>query len=216
MEAVNDIVEDLKSQTNYNGTKGKIQEEDVLIPIDYDELMENVEEANRIVPENVQSGVVAGFSVDEQEAAKQEENDIEVTWTVSECGEFHILGELYENIPTVEEAVAIWKQIPPERMCAIPTISIHVHRVGEESYMDDEVDLFSGKRIDLEILDYVPSIKNEPKAMDAIAELIAKFPGVEIEGVMSEEMEAMVWEKQMPDLTPAERLAVGIDRLAYD
>ena len=42
------------------------------------------------------------------------------------------------------------------------------------------------------------------------------FPGVEIEGVMSEEMEAMVWEKQMPDLTPAERLAVGIDRLAYD
>lgn len=219
------IVEDRKQILEHNGicgiekddwAKEKIQEEDVLMPIDYDEFMEKVEETNRIVQENVQSGVVAELSADEQEAAKQEENDIEVTWTVSECGEFHILGELYENIPTVEEAVAIWKQIPPERMCAIPTISIHVHRVGEESYMDDEVDLFSGKRIDLEILDYVPSIKNEPKAMDAIAELIAKFPGVEIEGVMSEEMEAMVWEKRMPNLTPAEQLAVGIDRLAYD
>lgn len=112
------------------------------------------------------------------------------------------MGEFYENIPTVEEAIAIWKQIPPERMHGIPAIGINVHRPGEESYMDDEVDLLSGNRIDLEILEHIPSITCEPKAMEVIAELVAKLPEMEIDGVMSEDMEAMVWEKRMPDLEP--------------
>jgi len=53
-----------------------------------------------------------------------EQAEPEVTLTVAECGEFHSLGEFYENIPTVEEAVAIWKQIPPERMNGIPAINV--------------------------------------------------------------------------------------------
>lgn len=32
---------------------------------------------------------------------------------------------------------------------------------------------------------------------------------------MSEDMEAKVWEKRMPDLTPAEQLAVEIDRFSH-
>lgn len=344
-EALHDILEDLKSQPDYNGAKGNIQREDELIPIDYNGLIEKAEEANRIIPENTPSSVVADFKaktnelfhdisemnpaeieetikchvqakideydidavivdvavvgsrcrgleqeesdldvvvelstnereddlfnafnedglhigsvkVDinpiasqrtgtletylpqveaylisvrearEQEAAQKiqqtsghnvqrSEKEIEVTLTVAECGEFHNLGEFYENIPTVEEAIAIWKQIPPERMNGIPAIGIHVHRPGEESYMDDEIDLFSGKRIDLEILDHIPSIKNEPKAMEVVTELVAKLPDMEIDGVMSEEMEERVWKMRMPDLTPAEQLAVTFDRLSY-
>lgn len=348
-EALDDIVEDLKSQPDYNGAKGNIQRDDKLIPIDYEELMEKVEESNHIVPENTQSSVVAEFKaktdelfhdiselnpaeieetikchvqakLDEygmdativdvavagsrcrgleqessdldvvvelsgneredvlfdvfnedglhsgdvkvdinpitaqrtgtletylpqveeylagvrearqQEAAQQiqqtsghdvqkselKENEVEVTLTVAECSEFHNLGEFYENIPTVEEAAAIWRQIPPERINGIPAIGIHVHRPGEESYMDDEIDLLSGRGIDLEILEHIPSIKNEPKAMVVVTELVAKFPDMEIDGVMSEEMEAKVWEMRMPDLTPAEQLAVAFDRLSYD
>ena len=147
---------------------------------------------------------------------QRSEKEIEVTLTVAECGEFHNLGEFYENIPTVEEAIAIWKQIPPERMNGIPAIGIHIHRVGEENYVDDEIDILSGKRIDLEILKYIPSIKNEPKVMEMVTELIAKLPNMEIDGVMSEEMEAKVWEMRMPDLTLAEQLAVIFDRLSYD
>ena len=86
--------------------------------------------------------------------------------------------------------------------------------------MDDEIDLLYGSRIDLEILEHCPGITSEPKAMEAIAELVAKalplMPEMEIDGNMSEEMEAKVWEKRMPDLTPAEQLAVEIDRFAYD
>ena len=147
---------------------------------------------------------------------EMKKEEVEVTLMVSECGEFHNLGEFYENIPTVEEAIAIWKQIPPERMHGIPAIGINVHRPGEENYMDDEVDILSGNRIDLEILEHIPSITSEPKAMEVIAELVAKLPEMEIDGVMSEDMEAKVWEKRMPDLTPAEQLAVEIDRFSHD
>ena len=341
-EALTDIVDDLKAAPDHNGTKGSIKEKDELIPIDYEGLMEKVEEANEVVPKNQESSIITDFraktnevfhdisemnpaeieetikchvqakideydidatiidavvvgsrcrglekdssdldvvvelstnereddlfnafnedglhigevKVDinpitaqrtgtletylpqaekylesirqerEQELTQQmqtqgemEKEEVEVTLMVSECGEFHNLGEFYENIPTVEEAIAIWKQIPPERMHGIPAIGINVHRPGEEIYMDDEVDLLSGNRIDLEILEHIPSITCEPKAMEVIAELVAKLPEMEIDGVMSEDMEAMVCEKRMPDLGPAEQLAVEIDRFSYD
>ena len=341
-EALTDIIDDLKSAPDHNGAKGSIKEKDELIPIDYDGLMEKVEEANEVVPKNQESSIIADFraktnemfhdisemnpaeieetikchvqakideydidatiidavvvgsrcrglekdssdldvvvelstnereddlfnafnedglhigevKVDinpitaqrtgtletylpqaekylesirqerEQELTQQmhtqgemKKEEVEVTLMVSECGEFHNLGEFYENIPTVEEAIAIWKQIPPERMHGIHAIGINVHRPGEESYMDDEVDLLSGNRIDLEILEHIPSITCEPKAMEVIAELVAKLPEMDIDGVMSEDMEAMVWEKRMPDLEPAEQLAVEIDRFSHD
>ncbi|NBI93117.1 DUF4316 domain-containing protein [Lachnospiraceae bacterium] len=145
----------------------------------------------------------------------QEQAETEVTLTVAECGEFHNLGEFYENIPTVEEAVAIWKQIPPERMNGIPAIGIHIHTPGTEAFEDVGIDILSGKRIDLDILEYIPDIKGNPQAMEMITELVAKLPEMEIDGNMSEEMEARVWEMRMPDLTPAEQLAVEIDRFIY-
>ena len=329
-EALHDILEDLKSQPDYNGAKGNIQREDELIPMDYDGLMEKAEEANRIIPESTPSSVVADFKAKTGELfhdisemnpeeieetvkchvqAKIEEYDInativdvavtgsrcrglehegsdldvvvelstaereddlfnafnedglhigevkvdinpitaqrsgtlesylpqveeylegvrqvreqekesaEVTLTVSECGEFHNLGECYENIPTVDEAIAIWKQIPSERMNGIPAIGINIRGRGAEPFEDYEIDVLSGKRIDLGVLDYVPDIKNNPQAMEVITELVAKLPDMEIDGVMSEEMEARVWELRMPDLPQEEQLAVELDRLSYD
>ena len=44
--------------------------------------------------------------------------------------------------------------------------------------------------------------------MEVITELVAKLPDMEIDGVMSEEMEARVWELRMPDLPQEEQLAV--------
>ena len=329
-EALHDILEDLKSQPDYNGAKGNIQREDELIPMDYDGLMEKAEEANRIIPESTPSSVVADFraktgelfhdisemnpeeieetvkchvqakieeydinativdvavtgsrcrglehegsdldvvvelstaereddlfnafnedglhigevkvdinpitaqrtgtlesylpQVEEylegvRQVREQEKESAEVTLTVSECGEFHNLGECYENIPTVDEAIAIWKQIPSERMNGIPAIGINILGRGAEPYEDYEIDVLSGKRIDLGVLDYVPDIKNNPQAMEVITELVAKLPDMEIDGVMSEEMEARVWELRMPDLPQEEQLAVELDRLSYD
>ena len=329
-EALHDILEDLKSQPDYNGAKGNIQREDELIPMDYDGLMEKAEEANRIIPESTPSSVVADFKaktgelfhdisemnpeeieetvkchvqakIDEynidativdvavtgsrcrglehessdldvvvelstaereddlfnafnesglhigevkvdinpitaqrtgtletylpqveeylegvRQAREQEKEKAEVTLTVSECGEFHNLGECYENIPTVDEAISIWKQIPSERMNGIPAIGINIRGRGAEPFEDYEIDVLSGKRIDLGVLDYVLDIKNNPQAMEVITELVAKLPDMEIDGMMSEEMEARVWELRMPDLPQEEQLAVELDRLCYD
>ncbi len=152
----------------------------------------------------------------EQAEPEAMQEEPEVTLTVAECGEFHNLGEFYENIPTVDEAVAIWKQIPPERMNGIPAIGVNIHTPGTETFEDVGIDILTGNRIDLDILEYIPDIKGNPQAMEVIAELVAKLPEMEIDGRMSEEFEAKVWEKRMPDLTPAERLAVEIDRFIYD
>ena len=51
--------------------------------------------------------------------------------------------------------------------------------------------------------------------MEMITEFVAKLPEMEIDSNMGEEMEAKVWEKRMPDLMPAEQLAMEIDRFIY-
>ena len=125
-----------------------------------------------------------------------------VTLTVAECGEFHSLGEFHENIAGVEEAIAVWKSIPPERMNGIPSIGINIHIEGTERYEDVEMDILSGKVIDLEVLDYVPDITDDPKAIEIIAELIDKLPDIEVRGSLEK------WQAAI--------LASQIDQLSYD
>lgn len=69
----------------------------------------------------------------------------------------------------------MWKSIPPERMNGIPSIGINIHTEGTERYEDVEMDILSGKVIDLEVLDYVPDITDDPKAIEVIAELLDKL-----------------------------------------
>lgn len=125
-----------------------------------------------------------------------------VTLTVAECGEFHSLGEFHENIASVEEAIAVWKSIPPERMNGIPSIGINIHTEGTEHYEDVEMDILSGKVIDLEVLDYVPDITDDPKAIEIIAELIDKLPDIEVRGSLEK------WQAAI--------LATEIDQFSYD
>lgn len=105
-----------------------------------------------------------------------------VTLTVAECGEFHDLGEYHEDITGVGEAVAIFNRIPPERMNGIPSIGINIHTEGTERYEDTQMDIVSGRTVDLEVLDYVPDITDNPKALEVIAELIGRFPDIEVRG----------------------------------
>lgn len=125
-----------------------------------------------------------------------------VTLTVAECGEFHSLGEFHENIASVEEAITVWKSIPPERMNGIPSIGINIHTEGTERYEDVEMDILSGKVIDLEVLDYVPDITDDPKAIEVMAELIDKLPDIEVRGSLEK------WQAAI--------LASQIDQFSYD
>lgn len=144
--------------------------------------------------------------------------ETEVTLTVLECSGFHNLGEVYSNIPTVDEAVSLWKQLSSEHRNSTHAIGIHIHTLDAEAIDDVELDILSGNKIHLTVLEDNPVIKNNPQVMEVVMELIAKLPEIEIDGNMSEIMEAAIWKMRMPGLTPAEQLAVELDRFAcqYD
>lgn len=125
-----------------------------------------------------------------------------VTLTVAECGEFHSLGEFHENITSVEEAIAVRKSIPPERMNGIPSIGINIHTEETERYEDVEMDILSGKVIDLEVLDYVPDITDDSKAIEVVAELFDKLPDIEVHGSLKK------WQAAI--------LATEIDQFSYN
>ncbi len=148
------------------------------------------------------------FQMDEPEQEKNAVAETEkvpektITWTVAECGEFHELGELHENVETVEQAIDLYNKIPPERMHGIPSIGIRMHTEGTEEYEDVQMDLFSGGVADLEMLEYVPDITDDPKAVAMIQELIDKLPDIEVRGSLEK------WQ--------AGFLAAEIDQLSYD
>ena len=141
----------------------------------------------------------------EKETVKEQETEEKktvVTLTVAECGEFHNMGEYHEGIASVDEALAIFHQIPPERMNGIPSIGINVHTEGTESYQDTTIDIVSGKVADLEVLDYVPDITDDPKAIEMITELIDKLPDIEVRGSLEK------WQASI--------LATQVDQFSYD
>ncbi len=48
--------------------------------------------------------------------------------------------------------------------------------------MDEQIDLVSGRTIDVSILEYIPSMRKEPLVMERVAELIHQLPNYEIIG----------------------------------
>lgn len=132
---------------------------------------------------------IGGDKVAETKISKVNENKKStknvVTFTVAECGEFHNLGEYHEDIPTAKETIELFRKIPPERMHGIPSIGVRVTDVNN-SELPIEIDVFSGNRFDLDVLKYVPEIKENADAQQGIAELMHAFPDAEIIGDVPE------------------------------
>lgn len=66
-EALQDIIDDLKQNPDTNGAKGKITEDAELIPMDFDEVVMEAEEANRIGSAVYDSKVVMEFKAKTEE-----------------------------------------------------------------------------------------------------------------------------------------------------
>ena len=132
-----------------------------------------------------------------------EPETVHITFTVAECGEFHNMGEYHECIETIEEAMKLYNAIDPSRMHGIPSIGVNMHIEGTEEWEDEHADIVSGKRIDVDFLNYTPELRDTPKVQDAIKKLIAAYP-----------------EKDVIDMETKEhkiqRLAAELDQLSYD
>ena len=132
-----------------------------------------------------------------------EPETVHITFTVAECGEFHNMGEYHEGIETIEEAMKLYNAIDPSRMHGIPSIGVNMHIEGTEEWEDEQADIVSGKRIDVDFLNYTPELRDTPKVQDAIKMLIAAYP-----------------EKDLIDMETKEQkiqtLAAELDQLSYD
>ena len=137
----------------------------------------------------------------------------QVRLTVAECSEFHNLGELHEGITTVEEAIALWEDIPAERMHGIKSIGVECVDSSGETL---DVDIVMGNKIDLITLTYVPEIYENDKALDMIAQLIDHYPKMEIIGDIPPKLEERLESLYEQSLTPADRLADEIDNFMHD
>ena len=111
-EALTDIINDLKAAPDHNGAKGNIKNDDELIPIDYDGLMEKVEEANEVVPKNQASSIITDFRAKTNEVFHDisEMNSAEIEETIK-C---HVQAKIDEydiysyrnNNPNMTESVS--------------------------------------------------------------------------------------------------------------
>lgn len=132
-----------------------------------------------------------------------EPETVHITFTVAECGEFHNMGEYHECIETIEEAMKLYNAIDPSRMHGIPSIGVNMHIEGTEEWEDEQADIVSGKRIDVDFLNYTPELRDTPKVQDAIKKLIAAYPEKDVIDMETKEQKIQT-------------LAAELDQLSYD
>ena len=116
----------------------------------------------------------------------------EITFTVAECGEFHSLGRYRDDILNAEEAIAVWKEYQKGSLNGIPSIGIQIHKPGQPEMEDTQVDLVSGKTMDLDMLRYYPEINAEEAAIKKIRELVENLHDVKIVGKIQENVLAKI------------------------
>lgn len=107
-------------------------------------------------------------------------DNVEISFNVYECSEFHTFGKAYTNIENVEKAVMVFSSI--EDKSSVPGISINIHNKDYEEFMDVEYDIISGKRIDLDMLDYYPEVTSNAEAIVSIDTLLKMLPDAKING----------------------------------
>jgi hypothetical protein len=201
-EALKQVIEDMGE----GGT--------TLLPVNYEQLSE---ETDAVAQADMEAGVKALQEAERPDQVLDEESvsQPDVSFVVAECSEFHNLGELHEGVATMQDAVALWENIPSERMNGIKSIGIEYTDFSGESF---DVDIVVGNKIDLSTLTYVPEIYENEQALDKIALLVDHFiPTMEIVGDIpprvEERLEALYKERE---IDPADSLAAEVDAFMYD
>ena len=130
-----------------------------------------------------------------------EPEPVHITFTVAECGEFHNMGEYHEGIETIEEAMKLYNAIDPSRMHGIPSIGVNMHIEGTEEWEDEQADIVSGKRIDVDFLNYTPELRDTPKVKDAIKKLIAAYPEKDVIDMETKEQKIQTLAAELDQLS---------------
>lgn len=163
-EALDEIVADLQEYPDGNIVKGNIRKDSPLVPVNLDEFEEAVEGSQYVPPK--------------------------ITYTVAECGEFHSMGRYRDDVESVNEAIDLWNEYKKGTLNGVPSIGILVHTLGQSERDDTQVDLVSGKTMDLDMIRYYPEINTEEAAIQKICELVENLPDVNVVGKVPENVSA--------------------------
>ena len=101
------------------------------------------------------------------EREAQTEPEPKITFYVAECMGFPVLGEYHNNL-TLQEAVDIYSQIPPERRNGIKGIGFCLE---DGSMYDGEMELMSAGVIHKDTVNEIPHYKESPLVQKAIRDL---------------------------------------------
>lgn len=119
-----------------------------------------------------------GTNMGDAGVKKDSADQMEVTFTVAECGEYHELGIFHEDIRTLEEAVEVYRKLRPEHIHDAPSIGIKLHE--ERCAWDIQVDILTGSGIDVEMVRLMPGLYENPKVQEILRGLVRMFPEKEV------------------------------------
>lgn len=92
-----------------------------------------------------------------------------ISFYAAECMEFSNVGEYQNNLP-LEEALAVYDSIPPERLNGIPCVGFHLK---DGSIYEGDYPLMYGGKIDRDGINLVEHYKESPLVQKAISDLQA-------------------------------------------
>ena len=164
-EALDEIVADLREYSDGNIVKGSVRKDSPLVPVNLDEFGEAVERSRYVPPK--------------------------ITYTVAECSEFHSMGRYRDDIENVEEAIVLWREYQDGNLNAVPSIGILVYSPGRPGVENPQMDLVSGRMMDLDMIRYYPEVNAEEAAIQKICELVENLhDDVEVVGKVPENVSA--------------------------
>ena len=90
-----------------------------------------------------------------------------ISFYAAECMEFSHVGKFQDHL-TLEEALAVYDSIPPERLKGIPCVGFHLQ---DGSIYEGDYPLMYGGKIDREGINLVEHYKDSPLVQKAISDL---------------------------------------------
>ena len=108
------------------------------------------------------------IEIPENEQGGQTGQEAVITFYVAECTEFPVLGEYYERLETLQEAMELYEKIPAERMNGIKGIGF---RLEDGSIYDGNFDLMVMGEMQTEFINEIPQYRESPLVQKAISDM---------------------------------------------
>ena len=103
----------------------------------------------------------------EKLAAEKPAPEANISFYVSECAEFPVMGEFHDNL-TLEQALEIYDKIPTERMNGIKSIGFSLE---DGSIYSGMFDLMVGGEVQAEVVNHIQHYRESPLVQKAISDM---------------------------------------------